>query len=213
MGVTILMFSAFMNALSISPSITRPAARSMIVATTIGIVAFWPALRLSQQPSDRPIRAVFRDMFVILVPAQAVIWPHALSALASWPLILLLAIAASMGAWALVIGGVIAIGDSTRQRVSGSWWMLAILAIAGFFPLYATLTGTLGMVRPDVPRLGWMFSPLTSMLELTRSRDEMGHPTPVYPGHWRLIGATACFGLALLILARACDVASRRRNP
>lgn len=213
MGVTILMFSAFMDALSISTSITRPAAKSMIVATTLGVVMLWPAIRLSQRPSEKPVRAVMRDLFVILVPAQAVIWPHALSALAAWPLSVLLAIATAMAAWALVVAGIIAIGDATRGKVPAWVWMLVVLVVCVAVPLFALLTGRVAAPRPDMPRIGWMLSPVSAMLELTRDRDTIGHPTPVFPAQWRLLGATACVGVSLLLLAGASNVASRRRNP
>lgn len=213
MGVTILMFSAFMDALSISPDITRPAAQNMIVATMLGIMMFYPALRLSQRPADRPVRGVLGDLFVLLVPAQAVIWPHALDELAGWPMEVLLATACSMAAWAVVAAGIVALGDATRPRIRGWWWMLVAALVVVAVPVWAALTGTLGAVRPDVPRYGWMLSPVTSMLELTRSRDALGHPIPVYPTHWRLIAGAACAGVALLLVARAVEVASRRRNP
>lgn len=211
MGVTAIMFVTVSDAFFVSPSITRPAARAMIVATAAGIVLLWPAMRLSQRPSPNPVRDVLRDLFVILVPAQAVIWPHALRVLADWPLPVLLGIAASFAAWAMVVGGVIALADSGRAagRVRPAW-TLVVLVIVFAAPALGVALGIVGPVRPDTPRSGWMLSPLTSVLEITRDRDAAGVRTSVDADQWRVLAAVACVGGALLCLAAASGVARSR---
>lgn len=212
MGVTITMFASFMHAQSISQSVTRPAAQRMILATMLGVTLLWPAIRMSQRPARAPVRSVLRDLFVILVPAQAVIWPHAMGVLAGWPIVLLLALACSFGAWSLVVGGLIAFSDATRRRIPGWVWMGLVLAVGLGAPLLAIASGDAGVPRPDSARPGWMLSPATTVLELTRDRSAGGPLRPVFREHWRLIGAVACVGGALLLIARAMEVASRRRD-
>ncbi|MCH8508462.1 MAG: hypothetical protein LAT64_06790 [Phycisphaerales bacterium] len=218
MGVTGVMFLSVSDAFYVSPSITRPAARGMILTTMAGLVLLWPAVRLSQRPSARPVRSVLRDLFVLLIPAQAVVWPHALRVLADWPVPVLLATALAMAAWALVIGGVIAMADAGPRRQGGGW-MLVVLAVVFAGPVVLGLGGGLGAglgggswngPRADEPRAGWMLSPLTAIVEITRERDMTGTLTPVTGVHWRLIGATGCVGAALCLLAASRGVASRR---
>ncbi len=216
MGVTIVMFAAFTDALSISTSVTRPAARKMLVATAVGIGLLWPAIRLSQRASRTPTRDVLRDLFVLLVPAQAMIWPHAMGVLARWPIGLLAAVSASLAAWGLVVGGLIAWADAAAGRDGrgrGRWaWMLGVLIVVLGAPAWAAATGRVGLVRADLPRPAWMLSPVTAVYELVRDRDSVGMSFPVHGAHWRMIGATACVGGALLLVARAVEVASRRRG-
>lgn len=213
MGVTIIMFASFMHALSISSSVTRPAAVRMVVATMLGIVLLWPAIRLAQQPSERPIRHMLRDLFVILVPAQAVVWPHAMGVLAGWPIELLLAISASFAAWGLVVGAAIACADSGAIRLPRWCWMLLVLLLVFASPLLGLAWQSPTGGAAEAPRVSWMLSPLTTLLELTRDRTASGVLDVVHPSHWRLLGAVACVGGAFVLLARAGEVAVRRRDP
>lgn len=229
MGVTAVMFMSLHDALSISPSITRPAARGMLLTTMAGVVLLWPALRLSQRPARSPVGSVLRDMFVLLAPAQAVIWPHAVRELAWWPWTVLVAVAASMLAWAMVVGGLIAAADATQHAVcavrpgrgrlaSGGarWaWMLVVLAVVFIAPLVGIVSGGRGPAwaggNKSGVRAGWMLSPLTSVIELTRDRSGSGSPTPISGTHWRLIAGAGCVGGGLLFGALAVEVATRRR--
>lgn len=213
MGVTILMFSSFMNALSISPGVTRPAAMRMVLATILGITLLWPAVRLAQQPSERPVRHVLRDLFVLLVPAQAVIWPHAMGVLAGWPLELLCALCVAFAAWAMVTGGLIALADAGAMSLPRWVWMGCVLLIVFGVPLGGLVLTEPSGVRPDSLRPAWMFSPATTVIELTRDRSASGSLDLVRSGHWRMLGGVACAGGALIVLARAVEVAARRREP
>lgn len=215
MCVTGLMFASISDAFYVSPTITRPAARGMIVTTMAGLVLLWPAIRLSQRPAEQPIRSVLRDLFVLLVPAQAVIWPNALRELADWPIDLLLTLAGSFVAWSVLIGGLLAMADSGRGagRHRGLW-MLAVVLIAFGAPLAAVLTGNAGQALPDTPRPGWMLSPLTSVLEITRDRLVLGRTDPVAGAQWRVLFAVACAGGAFALLGAAWGVGSgARRDP
>lgn len=213
MAVTAMMFAALSPARFISPQVARPAAQAMILATVCGLALFWPAVRLSQRPADRPLRSVLQDMFVLLVPAQAVIWPHAMSALASWSWAVLTAVAAVFAAWSIVIGGLLACADVGPRAGRGRGvWMLVVLAVVFASPVTGVVTRGVSTAMLADPRPGWMLSPLTAVLEVTRDRSATGTPRPVSEAHWRLIGATGCVGLALFCVAAAGGVASRRRG-
>jgi hypothetical protein len=213
MGVTALMFASLSDAFFVSPAITRPAARGMLLATIAGVVLLWPAVRLSQRPAERPVRAVLRDLFVVLIPAQAVIWPHALRELGDWSMGVLLALAGVFAAWALVVGGLLAMADSGRGAGRARWaWTLLLLGVCLGAPAYGVARGRLPMTPgpPPAARPGWMLSPLTAVLEVTRDREATDGGTRVSGTHWRLIAAPACVGGSLLCLAGATGVAARR---
>jgi hypothetical protein len=213
MGVTALMFASLSDAFFVSPAITRPAARGMLLATMAGLVLMWPAVRLSQRPADRPVRSVLRDLFVVLIPAQAVIWPHALRELGDWSFGVLTALAGVFAAWALVVGGILAMADSGVGAGRARWaWMLVLLVLCLGAPAYAVSRGQFRMVPGPASsaRPGWMLSPLTAVLEVTRDRDAADGVTAVSGTHWRLIAAPACVGGSLLCLAGAGGVAARR---
>jgi hypothetical protein len=62
----------------------------------------------------------------------------------------------------------------------------------------------------DQPRVGWLLSPFTGVLEIARDRDGLGVAARVYPEHIRMSIAIGCVGLALLLIARALEVAHAR---
>lgn len=173
----------------------RPAARSLLAAITVGVVLLWPMTRLSQTaPSTRRgriARAVLQDLLVILVPAQAVIWPQIVMAV--WPVSVVAAMAASLAAWAMVIGGVLVWGLSIGGGFRG-WWMLVLVALAGLGPLLAL--GPLGGSHSTEGAIDWwwMTSPVTSGFEITRDRPWTGASAAVTEGHWRAIGAVGVAG-------------------
>ena len=213
MGVTALMFASLSDAFFVSPAITRPAARGMLLATMAGMVLMWPVVRLSQHPAERPVRSVLRDLFVVLIPAQAVIWPHALRELGDWSVGVLLALAGVFAAWALVVAGLLAMADSGRGAGRARWaWMLVLLVLCLGAPAYGVARGQFWMTPgpPPASRPGWMLSPLTAVLEVTRDRDASDGTTRASGIHWRLIGAAACVGGSLLCLSGAAGVAARR---
>lgn len=216
MSVTVLMFASLRGALTVSPSITRPAARAMLLTAATGVALFWPVVRLCQEPAERPALSAMRDIFVVFVSAQAVVWPHALRVLAWWPVDTLIALSLCLGAWSMVVGGLIACADAGRGAGRARWaWTLVVFVVALAAPVMAVARQTVGVVRLDLPHPGWMLSPLTAVLELTRDRTAVGPITPVSGAHWRAIAATACVGGALLLLAQAlhrAGVASRRRG-
>ena len=181
----------------------RPAARSLLAAITVGVALLWPMTRLSQTaPSERPgrvARAILQDMMVLLIPAQAVIWPQI--AMSAWPLPVVAALAASLSAWTLVVGGLLATGLCLTRRGGGrGWWMLVLVALAGFGPLVAI--GTVGGTAHGDGSFDWwwMTSPVTSGFEISRDRLWTGAAAAVTTGHWRAIGVVASVGAVVWLM-------------
>src|SRR5262249_35293851 len=59
-----------------SPDVMRPATRALLAVTAAGVCILWPMVRLSQLADEHPIAGVIQDLVVVLIPAQAVIWPQ-----------------------------------------------------------------------------------------------------------------------------------------
>lgn len=214
MVVTALMFASVTGALNVSQSITRPAARSMLVATMFGIAIVWPLVRFSQNvPAQGTVASVLRDWVVIIVPVQAVVIPQMFPVLAGWSLGVVLAVDAFICVWALAIGGVIAmayrsIGESDRG-VARVFWMLLVMFVVLASPVVGMLSGAGAQAGVADARVGWLMSPLTGIVELTRERSVLGQSAHIQPGHWRMIGAIGCIGAALALFGHAIEVARR----
>lgn len=193
----------------------RPAARSLLAAITVGIALLWPMTRLSQSaPSERPrriARAIVQDMMVLLIPAQAVIWPQI--AMSAWPVPVVAALAASLAAWTLVIGGVLAMGLCLTGPGSGrGWWMLVLVALAGLGPLVAI--GPLGGAAHGDGSFDWwwMTSPVTSGFEISRDRLWTGASAAVSVGHWRSIAVVGLVGAAVWVMFGAMSLFRRAES-
>ncbi|MFG0241457.1 MAG: hypothetical protein ACF8R9_01595 [Phycisphaerales bacterium JB054] len=193
----------------------RPAARSLLAAITVGIALLWPMTRLSQSaPSERPrriARAIVQDMMVLLIPAQAVIWPQI--AMSAWPVPVVAALAASLAAWTLVIGGVLAMGLYLTGPGSGrGWWMLVLVALAGLGPLVAI--GPLGGAAHGDGSFDWwwMTSPVTSGFEISRDRLWTGASAAVSVGHWRSIGVVGLAGAVVWVMFGAAGLFRRTES-
>ncbi|MCR9076988.1 MAG: hypothetical protein NXI07_13195, partial [bacterium] len=116
--------------------------------------------------------------------------------------------------WMLLIAGVLALAMRSVARndspIARALWMLIFLIIIGAAPL----AGVLGPATPttpfDQPRVGWLLSPVTGVLEIVRDREVIGVAAKIYPQQVRMLLAIGCVGLALLLIARALEVAYAR---
>jgi len=216
MGSTVIMFSSMAMAYSISPHITRPAARSMLMVVVLGFSVLWAMVRFSQrQIAVSPIRFALRDAVVLFVPMQAVIWPQALPVLAGWSIEVVAAISAMSLAWIVLLSGIIGMGSASIQRNAGKestriLWMLIVILIVFLAPIVGGLQANGAWVEVDHPRVGWMLSPVTGLMEITRDRQELGVSARIFIEHWRMILAVLFVGIALLFIAQASEVARRR---
>ncbi len=219
---TLLTLAAVSASGHLTADMYRPAARLLVATVVAGVVLFWPMVRLSQSlPSGgaRGFSSAVQDYFVVMLPAQAVIWPQ--WSLAALPGGVLAALGANVAAWGLVVGGLLAnalittgAGRSHPPGTAGrfargdpaAWartiWMLVFVLVAGVGAA-APLAAWAGDVRGTIPpaRPAWMLSPLTAVFELLADRSWTGNSAAVTGVHWRATGVTAVAGLTLWLVA------------
>ncbi len=192
----------------------RPAARGLLVTVAVGVALLWPMMRLAQAVPTGGLRgcaiATLRDLVVLLVPIQAVIWPQAL--LARWPLDAVAAIAVCLAVWTVLIGGLLAFVLSLGGRSAGNgwrWW--AMLGVAVLVNVVPAIGIAWASVAPPVrPRGFWLMgSPMTAIVELTQDRSWRGRSLEVDGTHWRAIIIVGGFALAAWIPLVSAAVARR----
>jgi uncharacterized membrane protein len=216
MLATLVMFASMSAALVVSADLYRPATRALILTITAGIVLIWPMVRLSQ---DRPFGSALppaaRDIVIVLIPVQALIWPQAHNLLGGWSLELCAAIAATQAAWAIIISGLIALAltlDPARGRVGTArgFWMLFVAILVIGVPLAELVFGSIGssIARPLLEE-GMMISPLTAVFELMRDHAGPGLPA-IRSGTWLAIGGTSLVGAAVWVTAWSLERARTR---
>lgn len=186
----------------------RYASRELLVLAAIGITVLWPLIRLSQViPAEGGLHATLKDLFVIAVPAQAVVWP--LTLLAMWPL----SVAAAMGfvllAWTFLIGGLLAaaLGNPSSTPAAHTFrrlvWMGFFLAVPAVGPVVVASLPVVTSEHADTPA---MLSPVTAVLEVGRERFWSGRAAAVLPEHWVAIGVTFLVGVGVWLFAHALAV-------
>lgn len=118
-----------------------PSTRWMIYAAMTGLLAAWPAVRLSQAATHagRPSLMLLVDWFALLVILQAVVWP--LRVVAGWTWWQALWIDLSLGAWALLAGGIAALGRAFAGGLARTLAMVAVLIVPLGEPAVALLAG------------------------------------------------------------------------
>lgn len=194
----------------ISYDVYRPAARILLIITMVGIAILWPMARLSQvRPTETPIAAAFKDIVVILVPLQAVIWPQ--HWLAAWAWQPLAALGTAMIAWVLLLGGVLALamqglapkGEHVpRQEGTRTAWMSAIvfMSVAALVVRLASPGERAGTDERWSDVLG-VLSPIGAVVELCHDRAWSGSAIAVSPAHWIGIGIVALAAVSLWLIA------------
>jgi len=218
LAATLLTFFIAGSGGLISPSSYRAAARGMLLVITLGLAVAWPVIRLSQnRPRGEPGPVmVLKDLAVLLVPVQAVIWTQYL--IAGWSVSVLGAFTLGMFAWTLVSGGLIALAVGPAQRrpspVPAAWfWALVLGLVVLAAPTYLLSRGVIqGELLHEAP--GWlrMASPLTMVHELLQDRTGQGVLARVDQEHWRAIGYVA-IGAGVLWTVAAGVALAKRPSP
>jgi len=209
MAATLLMFASLSAAWVVSPETYRPAARTLLMVVTVGIVVLWPMTRLCQAAAlERPLWSTFKDMVVVLAPVQALVWPHGLRMLAGWPWTVVAGVSGVTIAWGVLTGGVLAVAQVTlagvgpggRGALARALWMVVFVMLVAAAPAVLGLSGALRVDAIDGASagttLGWMFSAPTAVAEVTRARVWTGRPASIGGLHWMAIGWTLCVGAA-----------------
>jgi hypothetical protein len=200
------------------PEIMRPAARTMLITVAVGVAVVWPLFRLSQRRDERPVAGMVHDLVVIIVPIQAIVWPQTLWWLGRWPVEVVAAVAASLTAWCMVVGGLLAFAYASeaaawadpsprtvRDMLRRAGWMTRILAVT-------VAPAALALIPGDADaRWWWMFSPISAAAELVRDRAWSGITAAVHPLHWWMTVGTAL--LSLPVWFAAGSLAERGHSP
>jgi hypothetical protein len=201
------------------PEVMRPAARVLLLTVALGVAIVWPLIRLSQARDRSPVSATVQDLFVVLIPVQAVVWPQTLWWLAHWPASVVAGEAALLGAWSLVVGGMLALALAGPERAGTSlrWgWMALLVALVGLGALPALAGAGPAPGGGDVlvreMRPAWMLSPFTAVLELSRDRSWSGLPPRPVEGHWLMILATTLAAAPLWLAASLRSQATHARQ-
>jgi len=194
----------------LSFDVYRPAARILLVVAMVGAGVLWPMTRLCQDtPLEGGRRAAARDVLVILLPLQAIIWPQYW--LAAWPLAPLSALALAMLAWVLLIGGGLAVAMQGllpraehvhRQEGRRTAWMLVALFLAfAALPLRLIDAPDMTPAMEQWSDLVGVLSPIGAVLELCHDRAWSGSAIAVSIGHWAGIGVVFAAAASTWLIA------------
>ena len=214
---TLVTFVSAQAAAGGDRAVIRSAARLLVLASAIGITVLWPMVRLSQWPEPHPVRGTFRDLVVLLVPVQAMLWPQTMWWLAHWPMSVVGAVDLLLVCWGALAGGVVALVQTLRwrewRRTGAVSWGLpvvgmiasVVLVTLGALPAISGIADpfTGSDTRPPDVRVGWMLSPFTGIFEVARERAWAGVPAAVRPAH------AAALLLGLLMSVPVWAVAAR----
>jgi hypothetical protein len=216
LGVTLVCFwtpalSAGLDVLS-----GRYSARLVLVAVAFGYSVLWPMLRLCQVfPFEGGLRSVGKDLIVMVIPTQAVIWP--LAFLALWPLSVAACVAASAMGWTFLVGALLAmfLGKAGRERQVSPMrrvvGMLVIIAVAARpAGMYSPLIAVGDVPTSEVVDLWAMLSAVSAPLSMTV--PPYGRPEWLLPGHWAAVGVTWGLAGGMWLVAAALVGGSRRES-
>lgn len=182
----------------------QPLSRGLVVTLAVGVMVFWPLMRLSQAAPDEgaPI-AVLKDLAIVLIPLQAVVWPQMV--LARWNPDIVLATSLAMTGWGFLIGGLLAMG--TRSNVTWrSAWMAVILTLVIGGAVISILAGQtppdlLRPLRPEAAPVLVLASGAGLVADISADRSWSGSWALALPEHWRAIWCTFAAGAAVWIIA------------
>lgn len=217
-AATLLALAAVSASSVLSPDVYRPAARLLIVTVAAGVVLLWPMIRLSQLlPPAGGLRPALRDAVIVILPAQAVIWPQ--WSLAGFPLSAIACSAAWVAAWGVFVGAILAHALTTRPEpgrdarlgpAAGAAWMLVFIALAagGSTGVLVDPSAAAGLT-PAGARAWWMLSPITGVLEILADRSWTGAPARAAPGHWIATAIVAGASLPAWLIAHWRGVRAR----
>ncbi|MGH7244521.1 MAG: hypothetical protein ACREJD_14005 [Phycisphaerales bacterium] len=171
----------------------QPLSRGLVVTLAIGVMIFWPLMRLNQAaPEDGAPIAVLKDLAIVLIPLQAVVWPQMV--LARWTPDVVLATSLAMIAWAFLIGGLLAIGTRSNRTWRSAWMATIVALVIGG----ASISILAGQVSPDLLRPRHadaapalvLASGAGLVADISADRSWSGSWALAMPEHWRAIWCT-----------------------
>lgn len=232
MGVVTLSFVQSRALRSFSIEAFRPAAQQTMLMLVLGICVLWPVVRMSQaKPRGGGVGSCARDLVVLLVPAQALIWPQVW--LSGWSIGVVVAVSAMLAVWAMLVGGVLALGMGAREGAGGSAGLqqegrrisprrrtlVSIscvgLVLGGLLVVLGEQHGIVALSRENPwldDRPAWMLSPFTAVFELTRERAWLGVSPGVGRIHWLMVSGVGLLSAALWLVALGAGAAGTRAD-
>lgn len=212
------VYAAIGNPAMASAEGYRLASKVLLTMVGVGILTVWPLLRLTQASAIAGgVSATLRDVAIVLIPMQALIWPQSL--ITGWSVSAVGAIALVLASWTLIVGAVIAIAtgpamgsaklaaalrESPRPVSAlgraGAMAAIIVLGVAG--PVLSIL---MPAQQEEGRALLAVCSPLTAPWELFADRSWMGRRSVTLPEHWKPVLLLLVVGLAswgLLLVTR-----------
>ncbi len=156
-----------------------PGVRLMLISAAIGLVIGWPLLRLSQGQVASPIKQTILDLIVLLALVQVVLWP--LRLVTPWSPARTAALDATLVAWTVLAGALVASTTGTRRAGPRNIAMMACVCMALAGPVLAIIALSfqpIGSVTHRLLKVG----PLLEVYELSG-----GGRTAPDAGQWRWI--------------------------
>lgn len=176
-----------------------PGVRVMLICMAIGLVVAWPLLRLSEPATEFPLRRAILDLVVLISLMQVVLWP--LRLVTPWTPTRTAAIDATLIAWTLLAGAVVAAASGSRSAAIRCGAVAACLIMCLGGPVLAWL-GVVGGMMDGAATSIWGVGPLAE----THRLASVGSSPPT-AAQWQWIvmaaGAALCAWLGLAI-AVAC---------
>lgn len=216
--VAAVVYAAIGNPAFASAEGYRLASKVLLTMVGVGVLTVWPLLRLAQAaPIAGGVSAVSRDVAIVLIPMQALIWPQSL--ITGWSVASVGVIALLLAAWTLIVGAVVAVATgpargSARSAaalgaspyavspVGRAGAMLALVALGGAAPAAMLLAPP---QEAETGVLLAMCSPITAPWEVFADRSWIGRRAVTLPEHWKPVLLTFVVGLVawgVLLLAR-----------
>ena len=190
----------------------RTAARTILLVAAIGVSALWPMTRLCQRAPELGVSWAVQDTLAVVLPMQAVIWPHIW--LAGWSLETAAAVSSVLASWALLVGGLLALAFARRSPgpVRRTAWMVVFLVLPALGPLAGMTVQSVSAPTMRTTRWLQMASPVTAIDQLAPRRPWQGS-TRITHQHWAAIGLmTVAAGGAWLVAIPAARGYRRRQE-
>ncbi len=228
--VAALVYGSIGNPVFASAEGYRLASKVLLTTVAAGIVTVWPVLRLTQQaPLAGGVSATARDIAIVLIPMQALIWPQSL--ITGWGIDAVAAIAILLAGWTLIVGAIVALAigpqrshPRARAALGASPFPIApgSRAVAMAAILILPLLAPAGLLLLDAPPGSepgaWaetlsVCSPFTAPWELFEDRSWTGAHARALAQHWKPVLLTLLAGAAawaaLLTIRRITRVEDR----
>ncbi len=186
----------------------RLASKVLLTMVGVGILTVWPLLRLTQRSAMAGgASATLRDIAIVLIPMQALIWPQSL--ITGWSVSAVGAIALVLVAWTLIVGSIVAaatgpargnpraIGalSASPHPVSPAGRLGAMIAVQALGLAGPAVAAMLPPGETESRSMLAMCSPLSAPWELFADRSWMGRRSVTLPEHWKPVLLTLVLGL------------------